>query len=468
MKNKDKLGLWMLVLIGIGSMIGGGIFNSPTDLIQVANPQAVAVAWIIGGVGVIGLALVFNMLANKKPELTGGIYTYAKDGFGDFAGFNSAWGYWVSAWLGNVAFIVLLFKTIGDLAGELSSLTSFILGSVFLWIVYFIQIRGTKNASIISSIVTIAKLIPIFLAIVLGIFVFKSDIFFVPNWERVLASTGESTNVMSQVSKSMGTILWSFVGVEAATVLSTRAKSQKIVGKAIMISLLSTLIIYMFVSLITMGVIVPKRLGESVTPFAELLGSTVIGESGAIIAKLGLIVSLIGAFISWVMLTSEIPYLVAKGGSMPKWFAKLNDNGTPKNSLIVTTICTQIFLLALLSSSFQKAYFVIYSIATTSIVIPYLFSALYGLKLSFTEGFTSTDKVVSIVACVYTIYVIYAIGITYLGLTIILYAIGIYVYIRSMKENGKDISSSDKIAMVLMIIIAIAMIGFLLTGRITI
>lgn len=467
MAKRDKLGLWMLVLIGIGSMIGGGIFNSPTDLIRVANPQVVVFAWVIGGIGVIGLALVFNMLANKKPELTGGIYTYAKAGFGDFAGFNSAWGYWISAWLGNVAFIVLLFKTIGDLIGGLSSLSSFILGSAFLWIVYFIQIRGTRNTSIISSIVTVAKLIPIFLAIILGIFVFKSEIFFVPKPTTVLASTGEATNVLSQISKSMGTILWSFVGVEAAAVLSERAKSQKIVGKAIIISLITTLIVYMFVSIIAMGVVTPKELGESVTPFASLLGHTMIGSSGAIIAKLGLIVSLIGAFISWVMLAAEIPYLVAKGGSMPKWFRKLNNNGTPKNSLIVTTLCTQVFLLALLSSSFQKAYFVIYSIATTSIVIPYFFSAIYGLKVSFTEGFTSADKFVSIIATIYTIYVIYAIGITYLGLTIILYALGIYVYIRSMKENNKEISSSDKIAMALITIIAVAMIGFLVTGKIS-
>ncbi|MFX0548384.1 basic amino acid/polyamine antiporter [Hathewaya histolytica] len=467
-EDKGKLGLWMLILIGIGSMIGGGIFNSPTDMIQVANPQAAIIAWIIGGVGIIGLALVFSMLANKKPELTGGIYTYAREGFGEFAGFNSAWGYWISAWLGNVAFIVLLFKTLGDLVGGLNPLISFILGSLFLWAVYFMQMRGTKNTGAINSIVTVAKLIPIFLAIVLGILVFKGGIFFVPNWKNVLASTGRKTNVLTQISRSMGTILWSFVGVEAAAVLSERAKSQKVVSKAIITSLLVTLAIYMLVSLITMGVVEPKALGKSVTPFADLLGNTIIGKSGALIAKLGLIISLVGAFISWVMLAAEIPYLVAKDGSMPKWFSELNENGTPRNSLLVTTICTQIFIFALLSNSFQKAYFIIYSIATTSIVIPYLFSALYGLKISFTDGFTTRDKVISIIASVYTIYVVYAIGITYLGLTIILYALGIYIYIRSSKENGKEISKNDKLAMIIITLIAIFMLVMLLTGRIKI
>src|SRR5659263_149532 len=100
MEKDKKLGLSLLVALGVGSMIGGGIFNSPTDLIGKANPQAVIIAWIVGGLGVGFLALVFQMLANERPKLTGGIFTYAKEGFGEFVGFNSACGYWLSAWLG--------------------------------------------------------------------------------------------------------------------------------------------------------------------------------------------------------------------------------------------------------------------------------------------------------------------------------------------------------------------------------
>ena len=53
MQEKDKrLGLWLLVFIALGSMIGSGIFNSPKDLISVANPQGATIAWLIGGFGV--------------------------------------------------------------------------------------------------------------------------------------------------------------------------------------------------------------------------------------------------------------------------------------------------------------------------------------------------------------------------------------------------------------------------------
>ena len=89
MYQKDKkLGLWLLVFIALGSMIGSGIFNSPKDLISVSNPQRTMLAWLIGGSGAIMLALVFVYLASRKPELKSGIFAYARDGFGDFMGFK--------------------------------------------------------------------------------------------------------------------------------------------------------------------------------------------------------------------------------------------------------------------------------------------------------------------------------------------------------------------------------------------
>ena len=100
-QKEEKLGLWLLVFVALGSMIGSGIFNSPKDLIRVANPQGTLVAWVTGGLGALMLALVFVYLATRKPGLKSGIYAYARDGFGDYMGFNSAWGYWSVGWHGE-------------------------------------------------------------------------------------------------------------------------------------------------------------------------------------------------------------------------------------------------------------------------------------------------------------------------------------------------------------------------------
>lgn len=72
MKQQKQLGLWLLVFVSLGSMIGSGIFNSPKDLISVANPIGTVITWILGGAGAIMLALVFIYLSAKRPEIKSG------------------------------------------------------------------------------------------------------------------------------------------------------------------------------------------------------------------------------------------------------------------------------------------------------------------------------------------------------------------------------------------------------------
>ena len=111
--SSGKLKLGALVALVVGSMIGGGIFSLPQNMAASAGVGAVLIGWAITAVGMLTLAFVFQTLANRKPDLDGGVYAYAKAGFGDYMGFSSAWGYWISAWLGNVGYFVLLFSTLG-------------------------------------------------------------------------------------------------------------------------------------------------------------------------------------------------------------------------------------------------------------------------------------------------------------------------------------------------------------------
>ncbi|WP_459251728.1 amino acid permease, partial [Metapseudomonas phytobenefica] len=112
-ESSDKLRLGALVALVVGSMVGGGIFSLPQNVAASASAGATLIGWLITGVGMLMLAFVFQTLANRKPKLDGGVYAYAKAGFGDYMGFSSAWGYWISAWIGNVSYMVLLFSTLG-------------------------------------------------------------------------------------------------------------------------------------------------------------------------------------------------------------------------------------------------------------------------------------------------------------------------------------------------------------------
>ena len=108
-KRSGTLGLLPLVALVVGSMIGGGVFSLPQNMAKGASPGAVIIGWLITGIGMLALAFVYQALSTRKPALDAGPYAYARAGFGDFVGFNSAWGYWLSAWLGNVSYVVLIF-----------------------------------------------------------------------------------------------------------------------------------------------------------------------------------------------------------------------------------------------------------------------------------------------------------------------------------------------------------------------
>lgn len=466
---EKKLGLVLLVALAVSSMIGGGIFNSPTDLIANANPWPTLIAWGIGGIGVFSLVLVFQDLAVRKPELKGGIYSYAREGFGDFVGFFSSWGYWIGGLLGTVSFFPLFFKTLNSLYpanGGVSPLIAFVLGSVAIWVITLIIATGVRDAGIVNAVVTLVKMIPLALIILLGAFAFKPEIFFVPDWATTLAANGNQATPFAQVRGAMGTILWCFLGVEAAVVLSNHATSQKTVARATVIGFLITLAVYVGISTLSMGIIDAPGLAGAATPLAEVLARTAIGSAGAYVAKIGLLISLTGATLSWILLIVELPYLAARDGLMPKWFARENARGVPINSLLANQFLIQIFLLSLLSEKLQATYFAIYSLSTSTMLIPYLFTGLYALKLYLKEQESLARILIALVASLYALFVIYAVGLLFLAFTIIVFACGTLPFHLAKREKNELYSRLESTSALLMIGAGVAMSYLLVAGTI--
>lgn len=459
-----------MVFIALGSMIGSGIFNSPKDLISSANPQGAMIAWLIGGFGALMLALVFVYLAARKPELKSGIYAYARDGFGDFMGFNSAWGYWSLGWLGNIGFIALFFKTFNDLLGDkaISPLQAFIIGSLIIWIFFFILKAGIREGAILNFIVTTAKLIPVILIIVLGVLLVKSDLFIVENWQTRLASTGEPTSPTIQIKSAMAIILWCFVGMEAASVLSGRAKSQKIVRLTIIISLLIVLGVYMLITFIAMSSIPADKLAASETPLALVLEQTAVGAAGGVIVKLGIMVSVLGASFSWIMLSVETLYVAALDNVLPRIFKKVNKNGTPVTVLLITQGFTQIFLISILSPKLNETYLAAITIATTLALIPYLLSSLYAVKIAMINRKRESlhHLIIALLGTIYSLYVIFAVGIKYLILSLLFYAIGSLLFIKAKREQKKQPKPWEWAVIVLLLTGSLIITGLIFSGKI--
>lgn len=472
-ENENKLGLIPLTMLVIGSIIGGGIFNLMTDMANAASLGGVIIGWIVTGIGMGFLVMCFENLNEKRPDLDAGIYSYAKEGFGDYMGFNSAWGYWLSAFLGNVAYATLLFSSIGyflPIFGNGQNIASVIGASVLLWGVHYLITKGASTASFINTIVTVAKLIPLAIFIVAVILAFKMNMFTADFW-GTMSGHFEFGEVMNQVRNSMVVTVWVFIGIEGAVVLSGRAKNRKDVGKATILGLVTVLAIYMLITVLSFGVMSRSGLQHLSQPAMAQLLESLVGKWGAVLVNIGVIISVLGAWLSWTMFSAELPYQAAKDGSFPKLFAKENKNGAPINSLIFTNAIIQVFLFTFLIT--DKAYNFAYALATSAILIPYALTAFYQTKYSIQEPKGTPNRtrniMVGVIASIYSIWLIYAGGMKYLLLTMVLFFPGVFIYAWVQKENGKKIFKPYEWVIFAVIAILFAVCIFqMVTGQINI
>lgn len=474
MSDNTKLKLGSLTALVVGSMIGGGIFSLPQNMASGAGAGAVMIGWVITAIGMLALAFVFQTLANRKPELDNGVYAYAKAGFGNYLGFSSAWGYWISAWIGNVSYLVLLFGTLGYFFpvlgdSETPKPLAILCASVLLWVVHFLVLRGIKEAAFINLVTTIAKIVPLITFIALCAVAFRMDIFTSDLWGTGNAELG---SVMDQVKSMMLVTVWVFIGIEGASVYSARAEKRSDVGKATILGFASVLALLVLVNLLSFGVMKQAELAGLTNPSMAYVLQQVVGDWGAAFISIGLVVSLTGALLSWILLCGEILYSSAVDHTMPSFFLKENKNGVPANALWVSNGAIQVFLIITLFSA--SGYLQLVYLATSMILMPYFFSAIYAVMIAVRrDGYTATenttrDLVVGAVAMVYSLWLLYAAGIQYLLLSALLYAPGAIVYVIARRENNKQVFTNvEKIYCALSVIGAIiAGIG-LATGKLS-
>ena len=176
-QTEQKMSLMQLTAMVVGGMVGAGIFSLPRTFAGATGPFGAVIAWLIAGTGMYMLARVFQSLAERKPDMDAGVFAYAKAGFGDYPGFLSAFGYWIGSCIGNVSYWVLIKATLGaffPIFGDGNTVVAILVASIGIWLFHFMILKGVQQAAALNTIVTIAKVIPILVFIVIMIFAFKS------------------------------------------------------------------------------------------------------------------------------------------------------------------------------------------------------------------------------------------------------------------------------------------------------
>lgn len=458
MNNAGKLGVFGLAGIVVSSMIGGGIFSLPQNMAQSASVGGVLMAWLITGLGIWFIANTFRLLADLKPDLTSGIYMYARNGFGPYMGFNIGWSYWLCQIFGNVGYAVITMDALnyffpGVFTGG-NNLASIIGGSVLIWGFNWLVLRGVQQATQINLIATIAKIVPLILFCIIMLFVFHLDRFDFDFWGNLtqfkLGSVGE------QVKNSMLVTLWAFIGIEGAVVLSGRAASQKDVGRATVMGFLGCLIIYVLLSVLPYGFMTQAQLAGIANPSTAGVLEHVVGPWGAWLMNIGLIVAILSSWLSWTMITAQMPQSMAQNGTFPQVFSRENSKGAPSVSLWVTSLLMQLAMLLVYFSN--NAWNTMLSITGVMVLPAYLMSCLYLWKITDEENITQTSrwsaKITGILGSVYAIWLIYAAGLKYMLMAVVFIALGLPIYL-TVKGRNRQMGWSEKVLAILIVMLAV-------------
>lgn len=462
-RTDDRLGLGLLIALVVGSIIGSGIFGLPQNMAAGASAGAILIGWLITGIGMLALARVYQTLALRKPQLNNGIYAYARESAGHYVGFNSAWGYWVSAWIGNVGYLVAAFGALGyffPAFGDGNTAPAVAGASAVLWFVHFMVLRGIRGAAVLNAVVTLAKVLPLLLFIVLVATAFRVETFSLNFW-----GDAKLGSVLDQVKSTMLVTVWVFIGIEGASVYSARARQREDVGRATVVGFGATLLLLMAVSILSLGVLQQPELAGLKNPSMAGVLEKAVGTWGAVLIYGGLIVSVGGGFLAWTLLAAESLFSPASDGVMPRGLARQNARGVPANALWLTSAMVQVFLLVALFS--KASYLALISLSTAMILLPYLFSAVYGVMLAVRREGTAasihpSDLPISAFATLYCVWLLYAAGPKYLLLSSLLYVPGAVLFTWARREQGSPPFKGFEIGLAAVLLLLALIAAYLL------
>ncbi|MCK0196524.1 basic amino acid/polyamine antiporter [Ancylobacter sp. 6x-1] len=472
--SSDKMSLPALTAMVVGSMVGAGIFNLPGRFGAATGPFGAIIAWAIAGTGMYMLARVFQSLAERRPDIDAGVFAYAKAGFGDYMGFLSAFGYWLGSCLGNVFYWVLIGSTLGRFFpqwfGDGSTAFAIIVSLVGVWAFHFMILRGVEQAAFINAIVTIAKIVPIVVAVLAFIVFFKYDLF----RENFFGGVGmPDKSLISQVRDTMLITVFVFLGIEGASVYSRFAKKRSDVGTATILGFVAVTGLMVAVTLLPYANQPRAAIAGMQQPSLAGALEAVVGHWGAVFISIGVLVSVLGAYLAWSLICAEVLFAAAKSKDMPKLFAAQNGNRVPANALWLTNIVCSIFVISTYWS--RDAFNFMLDMTSVTALLPYLLVAGYGLLLARSgQGYEGVpekrgrDQIFAGIAVVYTLFMFIAAGLKYVLLVAVLFVPGTILYVWARREQQARLFSP--VETIIFAITAIAgLIGFygLLSGTIT-
>jgi APA family basic amino acid/polyamine antiporter len=438
-KPRRALGLWSSMALVIGGMIGSGIFLLPASLAPFGGISLLG--WLLTTAGALLLALLFSRLASMAPKV-GGPYAYTRMGFGDFAGFWIAWGYWISVWTGNAALAVALVSylqgVLPALAGHLW--VSALIAIGVIWLVTWINLLGIKQAGIFQVLTTMLKLLPLLALAGLGLFWVQ--------WSHFTPFNTSGMSPFAAVTAAATLTLWAFLGLESATIPADDVEHpDTTIPRATVLGTIVTALVYILSFVAVMGLVPLAQLSKSSAPYADAAGM-IWGRWAFYAVGIGAVISCLGNLNGFTLIQGQVPMAAAQDRLFPKAFGQRSKQGVPWFGVVISSALITLLLVFNYSGSgsLVQIFTFIILLTTLTTLVPYAFCAMAELLLliqhraQFNAKRLVGSSVIGILAFAYAVWTVYGSGAqtVLLGFLLLLLGLPVYVWMRKQQADEAD------------------------------
>ncbi|MFJ7906850.1 amino acid permease [Kitasatospora sp. NPDC096204] len=418
----------------MGNIIGGGIFMIPAAVAPFGTVSLLAFAVLT--VGAIALALVFGQLARRSPR-TGGPYVYAREAFGDFAGFLSAWSYWITTWVSNAALAVAAVGYLDVLLPLHHSIPLEITAALaFQWLPALANLAGTRYVGAVQLVSTVLKFIPLVLVSIGGLF------FFDPKNLGPFDATGHGW--AGGMSAAAAILLFSYLGVESAAMSAGQVRDpERNVGRASVLGTTGAAVVYLLGTVAVFGTVAHEQLVHSSAPFSDAVDAMFGGTWGGTVIAIAALVSMAGALNGWTLLSAQAPYAAAKDGLFPAAFGK-ERRGVPTFGVVVGVSLASVLTVINFASGAKGAFEILVLVTTFTATVPYLLSTaaqLYWLVRGAGErvdrGRLVRDAVLGLGAFGFSLWLVAGAGYAavYQGVLFLFAGVLVYVWMAGRRRD---------------------------------
>ncbi|MFJ8542620.1 amino acid permease [Streptomyces sp. NPDC093586] len=434
-KHARRFGLPVATALVMGNIIGGGIFLLPASVAPFGTISLLAFGVLT--VGAIALALVFGRLAARDPR-TGGPYVYAREAFGDFAGFLAAWAYWITTWVSNAALAVAAVGYLDVLLPVNDHRWTACLAALTIqWLPALANFAGTRYVGAVQLVSTVLKFAPLLLVAVGGLFFFDPD-----NLGPFNASGGSG---IGAVSAAAAILLFSYLGVESAAVSAGEVKNpRRTVGRATVIGTCGAALVYLLGTLSVFGTVAHDRLVDSTAPFSDAVNTMFGGAWGGWAVAAAALVSMTGCLNGWTLLSAQTPYAAARDGLFPAAFARKR-RGVPTVGVGVTVVLASLLTVYNYTSGSAKVFEVLVLVTTFTATVPYLlataaqiFHLVSGQRERVNGARLARDAVIASVAAAFSLWLVAGAGYAavYQGVLFLFAGVLVYAVMAARRQRS--------------------------------